>query len=863
MEIKSFLYEILVNSNTYFFSTKRGNGIMKNLILSIMFSLVGLPLLAQGLQVASTYPQNGAVAVETDSVVLEFTSAVFLDTQAEDPFESGLHFFIEPEDSVEYTGLKISEDGTRVVFYADFPDNTDFTAVLTGAVGVSGLQLASPYIFQFTTADTGGEFVVSGQVDKEVMEKTRAKMDHHGYNGVAVILAGTPYDLMDDDCENEECDEETGGPDIVYAATVDTTTGYYEVSLVREGTYYPVGFNLFQVGNDGNENDFFFPDIYLYDTNDDFEIDSIDVNSTTAPDDTLRNIDLFKLDFKPILFSEALEIAQPVIDGLANDPVIIGGGSSFTGLVDFFDDSTSFEDGGGMSGLMVPRPISHIYAQRSRSKGAIEAENPENPFDFLINPKGVNIEWQIYGYDAVKDSAFAIGVTPFGAEFYEYIGPEEAELPDTVSFSDIKALPENYIDSDSAAHVIEEAVGADFRAEFSTSGGLGSGTFAIWYMDLEIIHEFWEYPPDPTTSAPVMWIANYEGMKYDFMTGTYIEAYLKVFVDAETGELLHNISERYEDSPSHITFSEALEIAEDELAGFDHDPVIMGGSTNYNNHLPVFKESSRGKFKNILAAHQKSMDDPMMTIDPDGYAYSWEIYAYDSVIDSAISLNVSLDEVYVNGYFGEEDIEGDLDFSSMQVLPETYIDSDSAAVIFEQSGGGDFFAMMNESGLEWYWDMDIQILHEYWDYPPDPTPGAPVTWKASYYAYAFDENSGAYYNDSLFIYLDVESGEVLYSTVPVSNEVEDEIPDGFELQQNYPNPFNPTTNIPFTLSASSHVYLSVYNLLGQKVATILDTNYGAGKHTVSWDAKAFSSGVYIYQLKVNGLSQNKKLVLLK
>lgn len=832
---------------------------MKQLILSLVLVLSGSALFAQGIEVVNTFPSNGAVDVETDSVVLEFNTAVFLNTQAGDPFESGLHFYIEPQDQIDYTGLKISEDGTRVVFYADFPDDTDFVAVLSAAMGENGEHLTSPHIFQFTTSATGGEFVVSGQLSEDVMDKVRAKMDHHGYNGVAVMLAATPFDLMDD-CMDEECEEEDDGPEALYAATVDTAMGSYEISMVREGTYYPVGLNLFQIsqGDSGEVAGFFFPDIYIYDTNDDFSIDSIEVNSTTAPDDTLRNINLKKVDFSPITFSQALELAQPVIDELENDPVIVGGGTSYTSILDFI----FFEDSSDVAELLIPEPMLKRFDRRNKAKSILDDHEPENPFDFLSNPRGVNLDWQVYGFDEIKDSIFAIGVSPFGAEFYGYLSAEEAELPDTVSFSDIKPLPGNFIDSDSAAHIIEEEAGVDFRAEFGMMDP-ESPVLAYWAMDLEIIHEFWEYPLDPSPTAPVMWIAKYYGVKLDFMTGSYVEGELIVYVDAETGDVLHIINERYDESSSHITFMEAVGIASEVVADFENETVIMGGSTNYNNYLPVFKESSRGKSANILTSYQKTMDDHMMEIDPDGHAFSWEIYAYDSVIDSAISLNVTMDDVELNGIFGEEDIEGDLDFSSMKALPETYIDSDSAAVIFEHSGGGDFFAMMHDSGLEWYWDMDLQILHEYWEYPPDPTPDAPVTWKASYYAYAYDEGSGEYFEDSLFIYLDIESGEVLYSTVPVSNEVEEDLPDGFELQQNYPNPFNPSTNIPFTLGSSSHVELTIYNLLGQKVATVLDANYSSGRHIVNWDAKAFSSGVYIYQLKVNGLSQTKKLVLLK
>ena len=62
------------------------------------------------------------------------------------------------------------------------------------------------------------------------------------------------------------------------------------------------------------------------------------------------------------------------------------------------------------------------------------------------------------------------------------------------------------------------------------------------------------------------------------------------------------------------------------------------------------------------------------------------------------------------------------------------------------------------------------------------------------------------------------------------------LPERFELGANYPNPFNPSTMIPYQLPASMHVRLEVFNLLGQRVATLVDGEQPAGFHTASWDA---------------------------
>ncbi len=88
-------------------------------------------------------------------------------------------------------------------------------------------------------------------------------------------------------------------------------------------------------------------------------------------------------------------------------------------------------------------------------------------------------------------------------------------------------------------------------------------------------------------------------------------------------------------------------------------------------------------------------------------------------------------------------------------------------------------------------------------------------------------------------------------------------PGDFTLYQNYPNPFNPTTVISYQLPAVSEVELSVYNLMGQKVATLVSEKQNAGLHQVEWDARGLASGIYYYQLKSGTFQQVKKMVLLR
>jgi len=85
----------------------------------------------------------------------------------------------------------------------------------------------------------------------------------------------------------------------------------------------------------------------------------------------------------------------------------------------------------------------------------------------------------------------------------------------------------------------------------------------------------------------------------------------------------------------------------------------------------------------------------------------------------------------------------------------------------------------------------------------------------------------------------------------------------FELAQNYPNPFNPTTTIQFSIPETSFIELSVFDILGRKVAKLVEGKFEVGTHKVTFDATNLSSGIYFYKLKSEKFSAVKKMILMK
>jgi hypothetical protein len=171
---------------------------------------------------------------------------------------------------------------------------------------------------------------------------------------------------------------------------------------------------------------------------------------------------------------------------------------------------------------------------------------------------------------------------------------------------------------------------------------------------------------------------------------------------------------------------------------------------------------------------------------------------------------------------------------------------------------------------------NLYELEKFLDYGDagDPFPGS--NGRISFTA-STTPSSNAYAGYSTLVAVDniSPSGGVMHADlrVALAAAVEDytysaELPESFDLGQNYPNPFNPTTRIKFALSTAANVQLTVYNLLGQSIETLVDDHLPAGVHQLDWTAMGahdtpLPSGVYFYRLQVDGFSLTRKMILLK
>ncbi|MFZ2866152.1 MAG: T9SS type A sorting domain-containing protein, partial [Ignavibacteriaceae bacterium] len=165
-----------------------------------------------------------------------------------------------------------------------------------------------------------------------------------------------------------------------------------------------------------------------------------------------------------------------------------------------------------------------------------------------------------------------------------------------------------------------------------------------------------------------------------------------------------------------------------------------------------------------------------------------------------------------------------------------------------------------------------------WSEPINLTNSPNINNTAAHLApYLLDEGNGHFVAFSSYVYAlgatgpfsDTTAATGIYAARVPFDEIVVSVDDGinqinsFELSQNYPNPFNPTTRISYSLSERSNVTLKVYDVLGNEVATLVNTTKSAGNHVVTFGGENLASGLYIYTLKAGNFISSKKMVLIK
>ena len=261
--------------------------------------------------------------------------------------------------------------------------------------------------------------------------------------------------------------------------------------------------------------------------------------------------------------------------------------------------------------------------------------------------------------------------------------------------------------------------------------------------------------------------------------------------------------------------------------------------------------------------------------DPFGNTTSW--LQIDQSIDAEAEITPSAAEIYVKARFMTNGTPstGDQLHVCVKIDPEFLTNLAVHTVVSSPGQIGDFWFQENVSnGVAsaavaygtWHWQKIVvdgqNISVTAWA----DGEAMPDTATYSYEALTTTEAPsfilvGVTDDDSSSVQVD----EIWYNERPAGLGISDEAPiaSRYELGQNYPNPFNPTTHIRFNIPETANAKLTVFNVMGEEVATLVNGVMQAGGHTVSWNAASMPTGVYFYQLESGNFSQTKKLLLVK
>lgn len=107
---------------------------------------------------------------------------------------------------------------------------------------------------------------------------------------------------------------------------------------------------------------------------------------------------------------------------------------------------------------------------------------------------------------------------------------------------------------------------------------------------------------------------------------------------------------------------------------------------------------------------------------------------------------------------------------------------------------------------------------------------------------------------------DIVISDATIQKLIVSGEL---LPTDYSLEQNYPNPFNPMTKIRYSVPFTDRINISIYNILGEMVTTLVNQIQEAGRYEIKFDATQFASGIYIYRMETSNYSSVKKMIVIK
>jgi len=465
------------------------------------------------------------------------------------------------------------------------------------------------------------------------------------------------------------------------------------------------------------------------------------------------------------------------------------------------------------------------------------------PMDFfkpreVLNfaPEGRSYFWEFIYHD--EDSDMLLVVITVGNEFLELETIAISSLPPgafPVDFSEVQTVPD---------HFVESTVAFDMAMENGLDLFIDQAGSAI---DIEIdysLSSFYFFYDDVVTSEsnPFWSLMVYAWGDWD---GEWSERMVVFFVDAITGEFLGKSEDGWDDWMSAASYWEVQDVVSAHMADVDAD-------------ARLFYVWGREEFTLPGA--------------PYGDCEKWMFVYLNMETENVTLLDTYGKDVVEIETFHYEDIPEDerpAELDEIDFVGEVFLGNDQAVHVAMEEGLAELVEEFNEFLMSaeqelWAWVyVNYHLSRFHFHHPDIEDQDLNPFWEVRAELSVRDDDWNAIKHDHAIFFVDAVTGQLLGTHMATSAESAEEMAGQVKLHQNYPNPFNPVTTIIWEMDTADHVSLKVFDLLGQEMTILANTNYPAGVHSIPFDASGLSSGLYIYHLKVGSTVLTRKMTLLK
>ena len=823
-------------------------------------------------------PADGTTEVNTTASVT-FTFSEALDTGTafnndDDLFDDlFLGLDINPVPGV-LLDTRVSGDGRTVTLDLQLADDTTYQVVLSGARSVTGAFLDRPYEFTFATGATLPNGTISGIVSFDGGDPTGAIVEVFPLTGTLSIN------------------------DALAAAVVTDPSGAYTADFIPEGDYVVGAFK--ELNEDGIFTDPYEDALRLYDDDGDQVIDLVAVGAGAA----VNGIDLAVRVPEKATVRGRFAVAQTLARTLAADAHL----GTARARVSFDGEAPSWQylffGPAEQDSIAVVVIGDQFYAGH--------AGGDTVPFDFSIplpddwvDSDSAMARAEAAGgaeYRQANPDVFIIAALgnltderceQFGGRFLANLDPIAPRTPSSIRAEIGRALqPADKTARQQARWLIiyaplsfgiglpmplalcVDAESGDVKPslttakenEFFAQGAAGFWALGSWLVAVETASE----QGVSATGEAEVWAFSYysrsrgQARKF-FMRGGFVLSEEDVDPDSLPSLVFEPLSwsdsdlaadsaearsQGFRDQHPDAVVTALMAAGQDEddperhiwrftyTSAQDNEQLIVDLNADVLAGVFSFARSNKNEANTAAAAWAAdaalvAVGSTRGSVETDGRAPAWDYLYYSSSNNQARRFTMAFPRV-----IAEEEVDPD-SLLSLDPLPELWFDA-SVPLLFAQQDSDNFRGKHPDAEVTAFLSRGQR----------DDTPELPI-WRISYTSVQDDT--------TLTLDYDAETGALVQTQV----EEEPGVPGTFVLEQNYPNPFNPTTHIPFGLARSGPVTLTVYNVLGQKVATLVDQILPAGTYTFTWQPKRLPSGVYLYQLKTAETVLSRTMTLRK